>query len=267
MPKGFLPPEKPGPKILTLDIETAPMEGWFWGLFDQRVGLNQIKKDWYILSYGAKWLTSSVAFYEDVFEVPNYEDGALIANLWRLLDAADIVVTQNGKRFDTRKINARFLNLGMPPPRPYKQVDTKVEAQRLAMNTSNKLEYLAQAVAGTHKKKHERFPGFVLWKEWLDGNRKARDEMRTYCIQDVKATEALYLELRPWVVGHPNVAMYYDDTLMRCPKCGSTELSDVGKVYTQVGSYVQYRCSSCGGFARSRYSKVAKEKGRNLLVC
>ena len=45
-----------GPKILCFDIETLPLESYTWGLFDQNVGLNQIKTDWAALSIAAKWL-------------------------------------------------------------------------------------------------------------------------------------------------------------------------------------------------------------------
>ncbi len=31
-------------KILVLDIETAPIVAHVWGLFDQNIGLNQIKR-------------------------------------------------------------------------------------------------------------------------------------------------------------------------------------------------------------------------------
>ena len=45
-------------KILVLDIETAPILGYVWQLFDQSVALNQIYKDTHILSWSAKWFES-----------------------------------------------------------------------------------------------------------------------------------------------------------------------------------------------------------------
>ena len=90
--------------------------------------------------------------------------------------------------------------------------------------------------------------------------------MRKYNVQDIVATEALYLKLRPWIEGHPNVAQYYDDDERRCPKCGSTALSDAGDVHTQVSTYTRYHCGGCGGFSRSRFTKNSKEKRKSLLV-
>jgi hypothetical protein len=54
-----------GPKILTIDIETAPLEAWAWGLFDQNIALNQIKTEWSVLAYAAKWLDKKAVIYAD----------------------------------------------------------------------------------------------------------------------------------------------------------------------------------------------------------
>src|SRR5688572_13848342 len=43
------------PRILFFDIETAPIQAYIWGTFDQTVGLNQIIEDWFVLSYAAKF--------------------------------------------------------------------------------------------------------------------------------------------------------------------------------------------------------------------
>jgi hypothetical protein len=45
-----------GPRILFLDIETAPLQSYHWGLWDQNIGLEQIGTEWSILSFSAKWL-------------------------------------------------------------------------------------------------------------------------------------------------------------------------------------------------------------------
>jgi uncharacterized protein YprB with RNaseH-like and TPR domain len=109
-----------------------------------------------------------------------------------------IVVAQNGVRFDVKKINARFVLLGMPPPSPFRVVDTMLEARRHFGFTSNKLEWMTDKLCTTHKKKrHAKFPGFELWRECLAGNHEAWDEMREYNIDDVLSLEELYLVMRP----------------------------------------------------------------------
>ena len=43
-------------KVLVLDIETFPLESYTWGIWEQNVGLEQIKTEATIASFGAKWL-------------------------------------------------------------------------------------------------------------------------------------------------------------------------------------------------------------------
>jgi hypothetical protein len=255
-----------GPKIITLDIETSPIQAFTWGIWQQNIGLSQIIKDWSILSYCAKTLGEKTIRYADVSEQADYyDDSAVLAGIWRELDEADIIVTQNGRRFDHRKINARLLTLGFPPPSPYKTIDTKVEAAKVAMFTSNKLEWLAAVLTDAPKDKHKDFPGFELWRECLAGNPKAWAVMRKYNPRDVIGTEKLYLQLRPYIVNHPNVTVYDEDDTTRCPKCGSHKLEKRGYLTTQTGQYQRFSCNSCGGWSRSRYTLNTKAKRQSLL--
>ncbi len=45
-----------GAKILIIDIETAPIRGWVWGIWNQNVSIDQIQSDWFVLTWAAKWL-------------------------------------------------------------------------------------------------------------------------------------------------------------------------------------------------------------------
>ena len=192
------------------------------------------------------------------------DDRELLIALWDVLDATDVLVTQNGIHFDLRRINARFIELGMKPPSPVRHVDTKVEAKKVAAFVSNKLEWLAKAIAGTSKQKHKNFPGFELWAEALKGNQKAWAEMEKYNKQDVRALRAVYLKLRPWMKSHPNHAQYTEEDLPTCPKCGSDQLSSRGYAYTAVGKYHRYVCGSCGGWSRGGTNQMAKPARKAL---
>lgn len=254
------------PKIVTLDIETFPNLVFTWGLFKQMVGVNQIVRDWSIASICWKWLGDKQTHYVDCERNP-LDDRDLLDRAWAVLDNADIVIGQNSKHFDIRKLNARFIEAGMRPPSPYKQIDTKVEATKVAMFTSNRLEWLAAHLTNVPKDKHKAFPGFDLWAECLKGNPKAWAAMRKYNPRDVRATEKLYLRLRPWIVGHPNVTIDNADSAGRiaCPKCGSWKVHRRGVTTTNVGVYARYRCSSCGGWSRGRYTENTLEQRRVLL--
>lgn len=255
-----------GPKIRTLDIETAPVEAAVWSLWKQNVGLNQIRQDWSILSFAYKDLGIKKVHYSDVSKQENYrDDSALLQEIWQVLDESDIVIAQNGVRFDDKKIKARFIQAKMPPPRPYKVVDTLLMAKQVAAFTSNRLDWLSQILTDTPKDHHNAFPGMELWNECLKGNPAAWKAMKKYNQRDVPACEKVYLALRPYYQGHPNLAQYYDDERTRCPKCGSPNVEVVGTVFTQASEYEQYRCGCCGGYSRGRYTINSKAKRRALL--
>jgi predicted RNA-binding Zn-ribbon protein involved in translation (DUF1610 family) len=193
------------------------------------------------------------------------DDKALLRDLWNILDRADVVVTQNGQSFDVKKINARLLMQGFRPYSPIKIIDTKIVAKRHFSFTSNRLKWMSEHLTDTPKDDHKKFPGFELWAECLRDNSTAWAEMKKYNCRDTLATEKLYLKMRPWIVGHPNVAVYSSSEDVQCPKCGSHEVQMRGRAFTQSGEYHRFQCKGCGGWARSRYTLNTTEKRHALL--
>lgn len=257
------------PRILTIDIETAPILGYFWQLFDQNIAPNQIKVDWSILSYSAKWLGEPKVLYADTGgrgKAKVRDDKRLTREIAELLDEADIVVGQNHKRFDLKKIHARMLLHDIPPYSPIRTVDTKVEVGRYFGVSSKRLEWLSKIYTKTKKGKHREFPGFELWEACMADNPRVWREMRLYNGDDVRATEELYIKIRPWLTTHPNTAVYIEDKEPRCPKCGSDRLQVHRHVYTQQGKYTRFRCDSCSGWARGKTQQLAHDVRKNLLV-
>lgn len=246
-------------RILTTDIETAPIESYHWGLWDQQIGLEQIKVEWSILAFCAKWLGKKPLIYHDVSTQKNLRDDTKILKiLWKLLDEADIVIGQNVRRFDLKKINTRMIMAGMPPYSPIRVIDTLEVAKRQFEFTSNKLAWTSQHLTDVPKSKHKRFPGFELWAECLKGNPLAWADMRKYNIRDVVATEKYYYRLRPWIDNHPNLSVYRS-TLARdkhvCPSCDSVSTQKRGIQVTQAYQYDRYHCTNCGRWSRARKRK------------
>lgn len=256
------------PKILILDIETAPILAHVWRTFKENVGLNQINHDWYILSFAAKWLGATRVIYHDQSKAKDIEDDSrLMGLLWKLLDEADIIVAHNGRRFDLKKINARFILRGFRPPSPYEIVDTLDEAKKTFAFTSNRLAYLTDALCTQKKLEHAKFPGFELWKQCLNGNREAWKEMKLYNQQDVISLEELYLTMLPWMIGHPNVVALAGSTERGCPKCGSHDIQQRGyRITRQGGKYARYQCNGCGGWSRGRFQQSTKAERGPLLI-
>lgn len=251
-------------KILLLDIETSPIISYTWGLFDQNVGLNQVKKDWHLLSWSAKWLNKNAIMYQDQRNEKDISnDERIVRSMWKLLDAADIVITQNGKSFDIKKLNARFLLHGMQPPSSFRQIDTLRLARKHFAMTSNKLEYLSNKLCTKYKKlKVKKFPGFDLWAECLKGNMEAWTEMERYNKYDVLALEELYKKLIPWD-SKINFALYSQDFSPECT-CGSTGFVKNGYSYTNAGKFLRFKCRKCGAETRAKENLVPKDKRKGL---
>lgn len=232
-------------KILVFDIETSPIVAHVWGLRDQNISLNQIVKDWQVIAFAAKWLGAPAK--EITYWDMRYSTELIILKaIWDLLNEADIVVTQNGQHFDSRKLNARFIEYGMMPPKPYKHLDTYKIAKATAEFTSHKLEYLTDKLCTKYKKlSHKKFPGMSLWNECLKGNIKAWDEMKRYNIHDVLSTEELYLKLRAWTPKNAAPAF-----LTGCVSCGSNHLQKRGFDLTASTKWQKLQCISCGKWQR-----------------
>lgn len=258
-----------GPKVLLLDLETAPIIAHVWGLWENNVSLNQIVSDWHLLSWSAKWLNSPAeeVMYMDQRNAPNMEDDErILRGLWRLLDEANIIITQNGRRFDQPKFNARFILMDIAPPSTFKHIDTAASAKRHFSFTSNKLEYLTDKLCVKYKKlKHKKFPGHEMWTECLKRNLSAWREMEKYNKWDVLSLEELYLKLSPWMDDHPNFNLYTDEIAHVC-RCGNKTFKRNGFHYSGVGKFQRHKCLKCGTETRDRKNLFSKEKVASLKL-
>jgi hypothetical protein len=250
------------PKILVFDIETAPLEAMVWGIWDQRIPLNMIKKDWCVLAWAAKWLGDdpSKTVYMDTFKQKDKrDDKKILEKIWQMLDEADFVVGHNSNSFDIKKLNARFLLHGMKPPSSYKKFDTKILAKRHFSLTSNKLEYITHKLCTKYKKlKHSKFPGTDLWIQFLAGNKEAQKEMQEYNIYDVLSLEEAFLKILPWESANL-FEHYYNSEITVCT-CGSIHFTKKGFYYTTSGKFQKYVCKNCGAETRDSENLLTKEQ-------
>lgn len=247
--------EKPkSPRILLVDIETAPLVCYTWGLFKQRISPDKVIADWSILSWAAKELFSSDIMSAVVTprEAIERKDGSIIRKLWQLYNDYDIIIGHNGKKFDNRRANARFILNGLPSPAPYKTIDTMLECKKNFAMSSYSLDYLAKTFGFTRKIKTE----FQLWIDCVNGDPQALQEMVRYNAGDIIALEELYVSIRPYIKSHPNYACYVNATEPICPTCGCRDLTYSGYYYTQVGKYRSFRCDSCRSIGRLRVNEL-----------
>lgn len=232
-------------KVLFLDIETRPIESYTWGTYKQNVALNQIIKDWGLLSWAAKWHGQKQVMCESLKGKSPYNDKPILKKIWALMNEADVIIGQNSQEFDIKKLNAKFIEHGFKPPSSYKQFDTyKIAAKHFAF-TSHKLEHMLEKVKAKHRKgKHKKFPGFELWIECLKGNKQAWNELEAYNKIDVIATEELFNKIIPWDLVANKFFFIHGNN--EC-SCGSKRAPEKkGFAYTASGRYQRYRCLDCG---------------------
>ena len=134
-----------------------------------------------ILSFSAKWLggkhiTKGWPDYKG-YKKGVKNDKEIVKDLWKLLDEAEIVIVQNGRAFDVKYVNSRFLFHGLTPPSPYKVVDTKTEAKRYLRLPSYSLDSMCEYFGIGKKQEHEGFP---LWTKCMAGDEKAWKRMLSY---------------------------------------------------------------------------------------
>lgn len=236
------------PKILLLDIESAPNTAYVWGLFKQNISISQIVDSSSVLCWAAKWLGDDEVMFDSVQKSGRKR---MLKKIHKLLDQADAVIHYNGTRFDIPTLNKEFLETEMPPPASYKQVDLLKTARRMFRFPSNKLDYVARALGLGKKTSHE---GFELWVKCMHKDPEAWAKMEEYNKQDVLLLEKVYNRFLPWIPSGLNMGLFTEDAV--CSKCGSHNLQKRGFTVTQVSTYQRYQCQDCGGWSQERSAKT-----------
>lgn len=242
------------PKVLYLDIETFPLTILAWGVYEQNA--LSVQEHSLICCFSAKWMggrhiTKALPDYAG-YSRRSPNDRKLVLDLWNLFDEADIVVTQNGEKFDIKTIKARFIYHNLKPPSDFKSIDTLKVARSVFRFASNKLDDMGDYLGLGRK---IQTGGFDLWKRCMAGEKRAWKTMKRYNAQDVTLLEKVYLRLRPFIKDHPTIGMFTGK--MTCPKCGSPKIQAHGFYHSKTAKYQRYKCMSCFGWGRV----PVKEKG------
>ncbi len=233
------------PRLLVIDIETAPNLVYTWGLFQQNIGVNQIVESGRVMCFAAKWHgTDEVMFYSE-----RQKGGRerMVAAAHRLMCEAQGVVGWNSQRFDTRWLNAEFRDAGLYRPAGHKQIDLMRAQKRYQFRPSNKLDYMARHLGLGGK---VQTGGFDLWAGCMRGDRESWALMEEYNRADVVLTDAVFADMLQggWVNGMPNRAITDGGV---CPCCGGDRLKADGHYQTMTRRYQKWRCLDCGSPATS----------------
>lgn len=232
--------------ILYFDLETSPILGYAWQMYEANI-LN-VERDSGLLAVAYKLNDEPIT----VLSVRTNTERQMVKKLWELFDKADVLVAQNGDKYDIRWANRLFLKYKLKPPSPYKTVDTLKIARKYFKFTSNRLDYLAQILLGENKIE----TNLGLWMKCIKGDKEALIQMEVYCAKDVDLLYRVYHKLKAWHTGHPNHNVY-EGTTHKCPNCGGNTQKR-GFMFTRVGKYQRHQCTSCGAWSKGEKIKSDK---------
>lgn len=233
-------------RVLIFDIETSPVIATTWDLYPKALSIDNILKDWYLVS--AAWKVVGESKVHSVCSERPHDDKKAVKALRDAIASADVIVGHNSDRFDLKKLNSRIITHGLPPLPPVPTVDTVKEVKRVAQFTSHKLDYLSKVLTGNRKVHVD----YQLWLDVLSGSKKALKTMVAYNKVDVLRTEELYKWLLPYMKNHPHMGvMMGKDRRLSCNKCGSTHVKRNGIRITAAGLKKQeIQCMDCGAYHR-----------------
>jgi hypothetical protein len=233
-------------KILHIDIEWAPALAYVWKMWDENISPDQLVNEGGLLCFCAHWDgKKEYMFFSD------WDDGqqVMAQAALDLLNEADAVVTYNGDKYDLPKLRGCIILAGLNPPAPPSSIDLIKTVKKLGF-VMNRLAYIGPLLKVGGKMKHE---GFRLWRSVLEGDAKARDRMRKYCIQDVKVLVALYNRVKPFILNHPHLG----DDKGACGSCGSNHVQSRGFRRTKFFKVRRIQCQDCGSWSEGTRTKIA----------
>lgn len=247
-------------KVVTFDIERmkgrAEVEFWDLGDFKNR----RIHADDVTLWPRTICLAWREYGKKRVEFASEWDDGreGMLHRAWEMFDQADVLYGHNVDGFDVKKLNAEWALMGLPPPTPFKTVDTLKLARRrfgYESNTLNALCVRLDIVAKT-----DRFDAEVA-RAALAGDKAAQKRLKGYNIGDVKASEALVDALRAWVDNHPHDKHGTIDDRLTCPSCWGTNLTRNGTKLANQITYTMWRCECGANVQGTRHNRAALTKG------
>lgn len=219
-------------KILTFDLETV-------GQMDSSYGQ--------VIAYAAKWLESDDVIVKDIRDFQQYkkepwESTELLESLADLIDEADMVVTFYGKGFDWKMVQTPLTKVDRVLP-PVPHVDLYYVNRYHHKIGRGSLD-AALTYFELQEQKMHMSP--VIWRMAMRGNTAAMDKIKARAASDVRATEELYLKLRPLIRMHPRLASG------TCKNCGGNHVSWQGKRMTAAGvTHRRFQCQECGAWGFS----------------
>ena len=239
---------KKEPNILSLDYETSPQKGYFFGSIWEANILKVIEQTT-ILCVGYKWNDGPVKIIGQNdfkgYKKGVLDDKELIKFFAPILKKADVVSAHNGDAFDMKVFNTRLLAHGLDPIPVTKTFDTKKIAKNMFYLSSNKLDDIASFLGIGQKLNTYK----QLWFDCEAGDEKAWRYMKKYCGQDVTLQYKVLEKVLPFAKQSGDFIFVNPDGIT-CPNplCLSTHMTKSKNKMVKGGYKIQYQCQDCGSY-------------------
>lgn len=193
-------------KILNWDCEISPAATLSFSFYDATPYRIVIPEK--VITIGWKWQHEKTIHGNTVADFDTYEAGTnifdslikinelkLIEKFLEEYEQADLVVGHNVKKFDIRHLRTRAAFYGLHPINEPKTDDTLRMCRNMFALESNKLDYVCKYF-GIEGKTENRYDDLI--DGCLAGNKRAWNDMKKYCKQDVNIDDQLYQKISPW---------------------------------------------------------------------
>lgn len=191
---GFWSWEPDEPRTLTWDLESRPYLAYGYDVWNTNVRRDAVVRKSSVMCFAAKWYENKDV---EFWSMPEHGYATMVERAWQLLDEADQVISYNGARYDTKKMNAEFARCGLGEPSPYKELDLFQAVRRRFGFMFKGLDDVAKELGLGHKGKVEDW--WATCEQFLLGNPDAIAEVRKYNVQDVLLAEQVFDELKDWL--------------------------------------------------------------------
>lgn len=229
------------PRVLFFDIESAGVQG--------------LRADrGFVVCFGYKWLgekTTNVLTIKDyaAFRRDPHDDSALLKDVLKIMEEADLVVAHYGAKFDLPFLRSRIAKAGLKPLPQTRNTDTCLIARSYFKLSSNRLDNLAEFLDCSERKMEKGHGWPDWWMGVLKGDKASIDKMAVYCAQDVRTLEAVYMKMRNiipqrYLVHHGIGLDHYV-----CAACGGA-VQMRGTYYSEKKIWRRFQCKECGKWGR-----------------
>lgn len=240
-----------------------------WSMRSPEASAVWVERDTFILMFSYKWAHERSVKTCCLPDFPRYrrnkhDDHDLCAELYRLMDEADIICAHNGDAFDIKKINSRLITNGFPPPSAFKTIDTLKAARKAFKFDSNKLDHI-----GRYLNEGRKIPnsGAHLWRGCVNGDARSWRIMRRYGKQDTALLARVYERIKPWMPNHPNLNIYAGaSSETNCPTCQSDRIKKRGLTYSKTMVRQRWQCLDCWSAWSGQVVKIGEQSCDQLAA-